>query len=862
MFKWKEDFVGNTQKKCVYVNHNGDFDHGKVLYLEPDWSYFELLNAASHRLNMFPAAKRLFNADGVEIDDCMMIEDDDILFLSIVDDFIAPNAHYNDAGPGDSRKINGATEADKIPHSIGGYKVGDILGRGGFGVVCVGEHQLTGERVALKFLKKSEIQSLGAAERTNTEIQCLTALKHMNIIRLQQHVESVNHVVLVFELMDGGDLLKYLQKQKNGVNKKACLPEDEARHIFYQVLSAVSYAHNQHICHRDLKLENILLKDLSTAVVKIADFGLSDFYRPGATMKTNCGTLSFLAPEVFKGTSNAGPPLDVWSLGVILFAILCGRLPFEGPDLIGTKRPRDAVIKSRILKCQYKIDEQLGSEAKDLVRRILQVDPAERATLPEIFNHVWVRSATSSHYSDSYHFNNMIKTLGNSDMLDGASPHIVGKNRRTISNKINEESGLRIGSVESDVAIEPSSAITAQSNVATGSLNSTISMMDKLKNDGANLHSNGTINLRKSFVLDSMLSSLTLGDSMLPGNGSPNVVRDRTGSRDQRDRSPLKSNARLLMSSEASNSITNNAQQNSESKEDGRPGSSNNNHNIRNHTGLHLSTISSSGSGSNDDDSSHIIDGIFSSYSHGSGPNSGGKTPSTGSSPPFQSPIFKLVPLRRMGTAVKENDDDDDITPSMAHFRSSTLPLDFSSSGSSISSSKSRPNTVSTLVSSSKRNGLLSSKEKGGVDIDIDDSMSCGSSPGMERLHYNSRFVTATSTLHPPPSHSVSASGSRKTSNYNGQHSGKLSLNTNIFHDNGTGNSTRGETKDAGYSYNTSSNKRQSIPDPIVSPSGATNNVLKKEMNFGDPTHPTISTPSSRGRSSTVIGHSRFRFPT
>lgn len=81
-------------------------------------------------------------------------------------------------------------------------------------------------------------------------------------------------------------------------------------------------------------------------------------------MKTNCGTLSFLAPEVFKGTSNAGPPLDVWSLGVILFAILCGRLPFEGPDLLGTKRPRDAVIKSRILKCQYKIDEQLGSEAK------------------------------------------------------------------------------------------------------------------------------------------------------------------------------------------------------------------------------------------------------------------------------------------------------------------------------------------------------------------------------------------------------------------------------------------------------------------------------------------------------------------
>ena len=81
-------------------------------------------------------------------------------------------------------------------------------------------------------------------------------------------------------------------------------------------------------------------------------------------MKSNCGTLSFLAPEVFKGTANAGPPLDVWSLGVILFAVLCGRLPFEGPDLRGTRRPRDSVIKSRITKCQFRLDETLSIEAK------------------------------------------------------------------------------------------------------------------------------------------------------------------------------------------------------------------------------------------------------------------------------------------------------------------------------------------------------------------------------------------------------------------------------------------------------------------------------------------------------------------
>lgn len=190
--------------------------------------------------------------------------------------------------------------------------------------------------------------------------------------------------------------MKYLRNR--GTTAQECaLTEDEARAPFHQVLSAVSYAHNQHICHRDLKLENLLLKSPSLDFVKVADFGLSDFYRPGSTQKTNCGTLSFLAPEVFKGTSNAGPPLDVWSLGVILFSLLCGRLPFEGPDLLGTKRPRDAVIRSRIIKSQFKLDDHLSAEAKDMVRRMLKVDPLERATIPEIFNHCWFRSINNSH---------------------------------------------------------------------------------------------------------------------------------------------------------------------------------------------------------------------------------------------------------------------------------------------------------------------------------------------------------------------------------------------------------------------------------------------------------------------------------
>ena len=152
----------------------------------------------------------------MEIDDCMMILDNDILFLSIVDNFINPSSYLDES---DSlKKGTGKKDNDKIPRSIGGYKIGNILGKGGFGLVCVGEHQLTGEKVALKFLKKSEILSIGAAERTNTEIQCLQALKHTNIIRLLHHMESFNHVVLAFELMEGGDLLHYLQNQHNNTS--------------------------------------------------------------------------------------------------------------------------------------------------------------------------------------------------------------------------------------------------------------------------------------------------------------------------------------------------------------------------------------------------------------------------------------------------------------------------------------------------------------------------------------------------------------------------------------------------------------------------------------------------------------------
>ena len=523
MFKrfQEQSFQAGTEKKVVYVYVNGKFTDvnvdGKTMFLEMNWGLEGILSNASKRLEI-PTAKRLFNADGIEIDDVMMIQDEDMLFLSSGEEFVPkPPSYTATSGPdrtlaaeldinrnqnqSDSGGIDDkyASKTDNLPPVIGNYKVSTFLGRGGFGIVRVGRHQLTDERVALKFINKSDILSIAAAERTMTEIQCLTTLKHSNIILLYEYVETLNHVVLMFELMEGGDLLSYLKSQDRGARadgvatdgdilgagSMVALPEEDARTVFYQTISAVSFAHNHHICHRDLKLENILLKIKgSIEMVKVADFGLSDFYRPGSVRKSNCGTLAFLAPEGFKNTANAGPPLDVWSLGVILFALLFGRLPFDvdstdrrdvvekeakspgvgfgrydledrdkdsarredtGRPLFGTgasdrkrhgskqqpllhqeeedtkesarsakKAPRpDQIIRNKILKCQYSFDlpgrnmtsgegqRPVSVEAKDLIRRMLVLEPEERATVPEIFSHIWTRSGLRNHHNHS-----------------------------------------------------------------------------------------------------------------------------------------------------------------------------------------------------------------------------------------------------------------------------------------------------------------------------------------------------------------------------------------------------------------------------------------------------------------------------
>jgi hypothetical protein len=209
------------------------------------------------------------------------------------------------------------------------------------------------------------------------------------------------------------------------------------------------------------------LKGNSIELVKIADFGLSAFYRPGSTQKVHCGTLTFLAPEAFGDAANAGPPLDVWALGVILFTMLCGRLPFDdvdsntnthghGDDKKGKKRRSHSVIQSKILRGHYRTDNDLLPEEKDLIRKLLTVDPAARCSLPEALVHPWMKMTLSD-----------VSPLSNPANM---SPGMRGDNNQSIPGAFTPQSG----SAASAASAAMSQATTPTPNSTTSGVASII----------------------------------------------------------------------------------------------------------------------------------------------------------------------------------------------------------------------------------------------------------------------------------------------------------------------------------------------------------------------------------------------------
>ncbi|KAL9240655.1 hypothetical protein vseg_014848 [Gypsophila vaccaria] len=255
------------------------------------------------------------------------------------------------------------------------YNMGKTLGIGSFGKVKIAEHKRTGHKVAIKILNRRKIKSMDMEEKVRREIKILRLFMHPHIIRLYEVVETSSDIYVVMEYVKSGELFDYIVE-------KGRLQEDEARTFFQQIISGVEYCHRNMVVHRDLKPENLLLD--SHHNVKIADFGLSNIMRDGHFLKTSCGSPNYAAPEVISGKLYAGPEVDVWSCGVILYALLCGTLPFDDENIPN--------LFKKIKGGLYTLPSHLSPGARDLIPRMLVVDPMKRITIPEIRQNSWFQA--------------------------------------------------------------------------------------------------------------------------------------------------------------------------------------------------------------------------------------------------------------------------------------------------------------------------------------------------------------------------------------------------------------------------------------------------------------------------------------
>lgn len=262
--------------------------------------------------------------------------------------------------------------AENVPLVLGQYRLGKTLGIGAFGKVKLAHHIITGQKVAVKILNKGKIKHMEMAEKVRREINILKMCTHPHIIRLYEVIDTPSDIFVIMEFVSGGELFDFIVSRGR-------LPADEARHFFHQIISGIEYCHYHRIVHRDLKPENLLLDADNN--IKIADFGLSNVAHDGDFLRTSCGSPNYAAPEVISGNLYAGTEVDVWSCGVILYALLCGTLPFDDESIPN--------LFKKIKSGMYSLPSHLSQSSRDLILRMLVVDPMKRITFADIRQHPW-----------------------------------------------------------------------------------------------------------------------------------------------------------------------------------------------------------------------------------------------------------------------------------------------------------------------------------------------------------------------------------------------------------------------------------------------------------------------------------------
>jgi serine/threonine protein kinase len=213
----------------------------------------------------------------------------------------------------------------KIPTTtLDFYKFVKLIGKGAFGKVTLGIHKLTGKYVAIKAIDKNYMKDDFSKKKVFQEVFILKKIRHSNIIRLLEVFESPKHFLMVMEYAGGGDLLQFVKQRKR-------LEELDAKYIFKQIVYGLGHCHCRSVLHRDIKLDNILM-DLEGSI-KICDFGVSRIINKGQLIQEQCGTPAYLAPEIIADEGYEGFYVDIWSLGVLLYAMLQGTVPFKASNL-------------------------------------------------------------------------------------------------------------------------------------------------------------------------------------------------------------------------------------------------------------------------------------------------------------------------------------------------------------------------------------------------------------------------------------------------------------------------------------------------------------------------------------------------
>ena len=261
------------------------------------------------------------------------------------------------------------------------YDLKEVIGKGKFGVVNLGIHKKTQQQVAVKIINKDSIKTLEDKELVRIEIGILKLCHHPNVVRLLDHLENEDYIFIVMEYIEGGTLGQYLKK------KNFNFSERQASTIMSQIASGVKYLHKYGIVHRDLKPDNIMITQQNDfGVIKIMDFGLSKIVSTQETMVDGYGTLSYVAPEVLLRTPY-NKEVDIWSMGVILYYMLCGHLPFKGN--------KEVIIAEKIVNDDLEFNDEewevRSKRVKELINSCLKKEPKERITIDEFLNHPWFK---------------------------------------------------------------------------------------------------------------------------------------------------------------------------------------------------------------------------------------------------------------------------------------------------------------------------------------------------------------------------------------------------------------------------------------------------------------------------------------